>query len=147
MKKELLLVMLLLSLTTPYAIAAEVDKCAACKLVTSAEMKAVMGEPKGEAKCDTGLRPEEVTCNYDNMAGSRVKIRLYKQSSGEWSIAKSALPHKTPLTGLGDEAFWTKEGTDVEVFVRKGEKTLEVDSSGGLPFAKPVAEKAFVRLK
>lgn len=147
MKAQLLAAAAIFALGLP-AMAAEPDKCGACKLVTKAEMAAVMGELKGEAKCDTGIRPSEVTCNYDNMEGSWVKIRLYKQTAEGFSLAKNLLPNgSTALPGLGDEAFWAKVGTDIEVFIRKGDKVLEVDSCGGLKFAKPVAEKAFARLK
>jgi hypothetical protein len=148
MKKELLITLCALtSFAGSSATAVEPDKCAACKLVTKAEMQAVMGELKGDAKCDTGIRPGEVTCNYDNMEGSWVKIYLYKQTADQWSLAKNLMNKIMPLPKLGDEALWNKAGTDVQVFIRKGEKTLEVDSSGGLKFAKPVAEKAFARLK
>jgi hypothetical protein len=147
MKTVLAAVAVTLSFASVAAIAAPLEKCAACKLVTKAEMQAVMGELKGEAVCDTGLRPGEVTCNYDNMDGSWVKIRWYKQTADQWSFAKNMMTKVTPLPGLGPDACWNKAGTDVEVFIRKGDNTLEVDSSGGLKFARPVAEKAFARLK
>jgi hypothetical protein len=149
MKSKLALACLIFNISVTASVAAEpADKCAACKLVTKAEMSAIMGELKGGETCDTGLRPTEVTCNYDNMAGQWVKIRLFKQTDDQFSSLKNLLPNKlTPVAGLGKDAFSTKEGTDSEVFARKNGMTLEVDSSGGMQFAKAVADKAYARLK
>lgn len=147
MKREISAAMLAIMLSTAGQWGFAADN-AACKLVTKAEMQAIMGELKGEMQCGSGLRPGEVTCNFDNMAGAWVKLRLYKQNADQWSLLKQLLPNpRTAIPGLGQEAFSTKVGSDSQVYVRKGDTILEVDSSGGLKFATETAKKAAVRLK
>ncbi len=132
----------------PYRITADEKKIDPCGLVTKAEVEQVMGTLKEDPKVGTGLNPGEVTCDFTNDKGSWSKIRVYRMSSDSWEFQKNMLPNPpTKLSGIGDEALSTKRGTTTEVYVRKGETVLEVDSSGGIDFAKPIAEKAFTRLK
>jgi hypothetical protein len=82
------------------------------------------------------------------MSGAWVKIYMYNQSDDQFSFDKNMLPNQlNPIPGLGNDAFSTKVGTDACVYIRKGNTTLLVSSSGGLNFAKQTAQKAFARLK
>ncbi|MCI0443152.1 hypothetical protein L0152_08040 [bacterium] len=74
----------------------------------------------------------------------------YRITADEKKIDPCGLETKAEVEqviGTLKEAFSTKRGTNTEVYVRKGETILEVDSSGGIDFAKPIAEKTFTRLK
>jgi hypothetical protein len=50
------------------------------------------------------------------------------------------------ISGLGEEAFVVKRGTDAEVYVRKGEWILEVRSSSGRAITQKVAELAVKKM-
>ena len=50
------------------------------------------------------------------------------------------------LPGLGDEAYYTKKGSDTDMWVRKGSATLNVNGSIGLEKAQGMAQKALSRL-
>jgi len=136
---------LVASLCACAAIAAPV-KVKADTLLKTNDVEAVIGKLKGAPKPDTGLMGESI-CKYENADGQWVNVSVYSSEKWGWKKGETSEMHPTPLAGLGEEAFWVKRGSDVEVYVRKGANLLEVDSSGGIKFAKPIAEKALANLK
>jgi hypothetical protein len=118
---------------------------ATCALMTKAEVAAIFGELKGEPKPDTGLL-EEKQCGYQNMKGSWLKLSVYP--SDRWGMRKFTVIEMNPenISGLGEEAFAVKRGTDAEVYVRKGEWILEVRSSSGRAITQKITEVAVKKM-
>lgn len=122
------------------------SKIDASKLIDNASVEAIIGKLKGAPKPDTGLLGESII-KYENMDGQWVNITVY--DSNRWGLKKGETSEMKPtaLKGLGDEAFWVQRGTSAEVYVKKGANILEVDTSGGIKFGKPIAEKALANVK
>ena len=122
--------------------AADPDPCA---LVPKAEAEKIIGELKTAPKPDTGLQKEK-ECNYENMAGAWLKVRLY--SSERWGMQKGIVSEMNPteIAGLGEEAYSVKRGSSMEVYVRKGTLILEVSSTVGLEKTRKFAEAATKQL-
>lgn len=137
-----LLVGLLLIAGPNISTAADPDPCA---LVPKAEAEKLIGELKTPPKPDTGLQKEK-ECNYENMAGAWLKVRVY--SSERWGMQKGIVSEMNPadITGLGEEAFSVKRGSSIEVYVRKGALILEVSSTVGLDKTRKFAEAAIKQL-
>jgi hypothetical protein len=116
-----------------------------CTLVPKAEVEKIIGELKTSPKPDTGLQKEK-ECNYENMAGAWLKVRLY--SSERWGMQKGIVSEMNPtdIAGLGEEAFSVKRGSSIEVYVRKGALILEVSSTVGLEKTRKFAETAIKQL-
>ena len=117
----------------------------ACSLVTRSEAEAIMGQLREAQKPATTLRNEKA-CSYLNSDGANVTIRVY--GSDQFGLQKSIDSEEkmVSLPGLGDEAYYTKKGTDTDLWARKGGATLNVNGSIGLEKAKGMAQKALSRL-
>ena len=120
--------------------AADLDPCA---LLPKAEIAKIIGELKDEPKSATGLMKEK-QCDYTNMEGAWLKVSL--SSPENWGMQKGLAPDPIEIKSLGEEAFSTKRGTALEVWVRQGEIMLVVSSTVGLERTRKVAEAAFKKL-
>ena len=120
----------------------ELDPCA---LIGKAELaKTAFGEIKEGPVTKTGPAKEKM-CEWTNINGSWLRVMIFPAE--QLGLKKGLLPNEpTAISGLGDEAFSAKRGTDSEVYVRKGDNVVEVDTSSGAAVAKTVAEMAVKKL-
>lgn len=143
MRRLLLVFASALLLAAPSAYAGDV-----ASLVTKQDIEASIGKLKEPPKSSVDVRGFH-QCDYTNETGAWLKLLQYP--STQWEMQKGIVSEMNPtaLSGLGDEAYWVKRGSTVELYVRKGDKVLEVDStiSGGINVSKQVAQKALVNLK
>ena len=116
-----------------------------CSLVTRSEADAIMGQLREAPKPVTVLRNEK-TCSYLNGDGASATLRVYGSEQFELQKGIDSEEKMTSLPGLGDEAYYTKKGTDTDLWARKGGATLNVNGSIGLEKAKGMAQKALSRL-
>lgn len=146
MRSKAIIAALFATIVGGQLVLAETVKIDACSLIGKADIEVVMGKLKGPAKADTGIQGEK-TCEFTNEAGQWSKISVY--GADRWGMQKGSVSEMKPtaLAKLGEEAFWVQRGSSAELYVRKGKYILEVDSSGGIKFAKPIAEKAIGNLK
>ena len=121
--------------------AADTSKIDPCALVNRAEAAQVLGEIKGEAETRTGLHNEK-RCSYSNMNGSEVSFGVYGADFWESTRTASEGLDNEELRGLGEEAFSVRRGTTVQLYVRKGDVILDVNSTAGKEAARRMAEKA-----
>lgn len=114
-----------------------------CTLIAKAELEKIFGEIKEGPKAKEGLMKEK-GCEWSNMAGSWINIFVY--SADKLGLKKGMLNDPVDLTGLGDEAFTAKRGTDAEIYIRKGQLVLEVRTSSGAEVAKRAAQQALTKM-
>jgi hypothetical protein len=116
-----------------------------CALLTAAQLEASFGKLKGAPKPDVGIQKEK-ECRYENEAGNFLVLRLY--SSERWGMQKGVNSENNPATlpGLGEEAFLVKKGSDKEIYIRKKDWILEIDSSADSEKVKALAALAAARL-
>ena len=117
----------------------------ACTLVTRPEADAIMGKLREAPKPVTSLRDEK-TCSYLNEDGASATIRVYGSGQFESQKGIDSEEKMTSLPGLGDEAYYTKKGSDTDLWARKGGITINVNGSIGLEKSKGMAMKALSRL-
>ena len=117
----------------------------ACKLVTRNEADTIMGKLREAPKPVTSLRDEK-TCSYLNEDGGGATIRVYGADQFGLQKGIDSEEKMVSLPGLGDEAYYTKKGTDTDLWARKGGAVLNVNGSIGLEKAKAMAMKALGRL-
>jgi hypothetical protein len=118
----------------------------ACSLVTRDEADAIMGKLREAPKPATTVGKEKA-CSYGpNTDGANATLRLY--GSDQWDLQKGIDSEEkmTDVPGLGDEAYYTKKGTDTDLWVRKGDAVLNVNGSIGIEKARGMAQKALSRL-
>jgi hypothetical protein len=118
----------------------------ACSLVTRVEADAIMGKLREAPKPATTVGKEKA-CSYGpNEDGANATLRLY--GSDQWELQKGIDSEEkmTDVPGLGDEAYYTKKGTDTDLWVHKGGAVLNVNGSIGIEKAKGMAQKALSRL-
>jgi hypothetical protein len=114
-----------------------------CTLVPKEELAKIIGEIKDGPTPKEGLMKEK-ECQWTNMSGSWLSIAVY--SADKWGLKKGSANDPKDVTGLGEEAFTDKRGTDAEIYVRKGKWILEVRTSSGSANARKVAESAAAKL-
>jgi len=116
-----------------------------CSLLSRSEVESIFGTLKTDPKSETGLRGEK-ECRYQNADGQWLKASLY--GADRWELEKGIVSelHPASIAGLGDEAFWVKQGTDRVVYVRKGGGILEVSCSCGLQKAQAIATRAVTKI-
>ena len=114
-----------------------------CTLIPKADLVKILGEIKEGPKPKEGLMKEK-QCEWANMSGSWLSIGVY--SSEKWGLKKGSANNPADVTGLGEEAFTDKRGTDAEIYVRKGKWMLEVRTSSGSANARKAAELAITKL-
>jgi hypothetical protein len=129
---------------TTSAPAGDVDPCS---LVSAQDMGVMFGELKEGPVTSTGLRNER-QCNFTNMAGSWIKLSVYSgKERWEWERGITNAQSPRDVGGLGDEAFAIKRGTDAVVYVRKGDRILELSCSCPAETAEAIARVATQRLQ
>jgi hypothetical protein len=90
---------------------------------------------------------KERACSYGpTEEGANATLRLY--GSDQWELQKGIDSEEkmTDVSGLGDEAYYTKKSADTDLWVRKGSAVLNVNGSIGIEKAKGMAQKALSRL-
>ncbi len=117
----------------------------ACTLVTRNEADTIMGKLREAPKPVTSLRDEK-TCSYLNEDGGGATIRVYGAGQFDSQKGIDSEEKMVSLPGLSDEAYYTKKGSDTDLWARKGGATLNVNSSIGLEKSKAMAMKALSRL-
>lgn len=132
----------------PAALAGSGKKLDAGSLVTILEMEKIIGKLRNPPKPDTDVRGYS-TCDFTNEEGANLKLLVY--SSDNWNAQKGAVSEKEThnLSQLGDEAFWVKRGSILELYAKQGNEMLEIDStiSGGVEAPKKVAALVLKKLK
>jgi hypothetical protein len=114
-----------------------------CTLVPKEELAKIMGEIKEGPTPKEGLMKEQ-GCEWTNMSGSWLSVAVY--SADKWGLKKGSANDPKEVTGLGEEAFTDKRGTDAEIYVRKGKWILEVRTSSGAANARKVADYAIAKM-
>ena len=116
-----------------------------CALLTSAQLESIFGKLKSPPKPEVGLQKEK-ECHYENADGNSLVLRIY--SADRWGMQKGINSENNPtaLPVLGSEAFIVKKGTDKEIYIRKGDWILEIDSSADSEKAKALAGPAAAKL-
>jgi hypothetical protein len=139
--KTILLILTCFS-TTSLLAAEPPDPCA---LLTNAQLESTFGKLKGAPKPDVGVQKER-ECRYENVDGNFLVLRIY--SSERWGMQKGINSENNPtnLPGLGEEAFMVKKGTDKEIYIRKKDWILEIDSSADSEKVKTLAAPAAAKL-
>ena len=114
-----------------------------CTLVPKEELAKIIGEIKEGPTPKEGLMKEK-ECQWTNVSGSWLSIAVY--SADKWGLKKGSGNDPKDVTGLGEEAFTDKRGTDAEIYVRKGKWMLEVRTSSGSANARKVADYAIAKM-
>jgi hypothetical protein len=120
-----------------------------CKLLTPQQVSAAVGMhlAAGSAIGSTG-------CDWAGPAGSKVRVTLALWPGSGWAKMKAPLPHitKTPLSGVGDDAFYAVMGPFTSLSVEKGDTAfiLKVygipDSQQQLAIEKTLAASVITQL-
>jgi len=139
MKRALLLIVLAVS---PLWAAEPPDPCS---LLTTAQLESSFGKLKGAPKADVGIGKGK-ECRYENQEGNFLVLRIY--SSSRWGMQKGINSENNPatLSDLGEEAFMVKKGSDKEIYIRKKDWILEIDSSADSEKVKALAAPAAAKL-
>jgi hypothetical protein len=121
----------------------DIDPCA---LMAPAAIASAFGELKEGPFPSSGLRNER-QCNYTNMQGSWLKLSVYEgEERWEWERNITNAQNPRDLSGLGDEAFAIKRGTDAVVYSRKNNDILELSCSCPFEVAERIARAAIPQL-
>lgn len=120
-----------------------------CKLITVAEMQAIVGPLKGAPK-GTDPKSGEISCGYTPSAGpSFVDIALH---DGDLSAWKKRNGGKNPiaLPEFGNDAFVNPDSNDfADLYAKKGSVVLRVTMPKGaksIEAVKAIARKALARM-
>jgi hypothetical protein len=140
MKLFLALITLLFATASCFAADPEMNPCT---LVPKEELAKILGEIK-EGPTPKERMMKEQECQWTNMSGAWLSIALY--SADKWGLKKGSANDPKDVTGLGEEAFTDKRGTDAEIYVRKGKWILEVRTSSGSANARKVADAAVAKM-
>jgi hypothetical protein len=129
--------------SAPDALAAEPPD--PCSLLSTSELESTFGKLKGPPKPEVGVQKDK-ECHYENMDGNFLVLRVY--TSERWGMQKGINSESNPtsLAGLGEEAFMVKKGTDKEIYIRKKDWILEIDSSADSEKVKALAAPAAAKL-
>jgi hypothetical protein len=122
--------------------ASEVDPCS---LVTKAEAAEIMGEIKEGPAPDTGFQNDKI-CRYSNMSGSQLAVTVGGAERWEMEKSLTSANNQQEISGLGDEAYSIRRGTETEICIKKGGTVLKIRTTSGLDVARRAAEKAAARL-
>jgi hypothetical protein len=114
-----------------------------CTLVPKEDLAKIIGEIKEGPTPKEGLMKEK-ECQWTNMSGSWLSIAL--SSADKWGLKKGLANDPKDVTGLGEEAYTDKRGTDAEIHVLKGKWMLEVRTSSGSANAQKVAQYVIAKM-
>jgi len=141
-RMKLFIGLIALLCATEFCFAADPD-VNPCTLIPKEDLAKIIGEIKDGPTPKEGLMKEK-ECRWTNMSGSWLSIAVY--SADKWGLKKGSGNDPKDVSGLGEEAFTDKRGTDAEVYVRKGKWMLEVRTSAGSANARKVAESALAKM-
>ncbi len=120
---------LMLIACTPAYAASNDDACA---LLTPAQVSAVLGAPVNDGEALTPTHREYCSFNEAGKAGGsgrNVHISIIDEKKFTLGKAPMSGVEKTPESGLGDEAYWSKAHGMVYVLsVKKGGSYIRVQS-------------------
>jgi hypothetical protein len=91
---------------------------APCSLLTTAEVSSAIG-----GKADPGTPIYTTGCQWKSTSPRKAMVTISLQSASTWASMKSAsspMIVKTPLSGVGDDAFFKVLGPIVTLTVKKG---------------------------
>ena len=119
----------------------------ACSVLSPADVSAALGTEAGNG---TYVMPNfKGTCTWTLASGGAVTLELQTQAFFNAGKGAMASMQRTPVSGIGDEAYYIGVGPTVALAVKKGEAAFRVAVySRGLglgerkAFEKTVAEKA-----
>jgi len=98
-----------------------------CNLVTTAQVSAALGANvgPGEPIGTTG-------CQWATSGATKVRATITVWDAASWALSKSPVPNitKTPLPGIGDDAFYTVVQTASSLSVKKGKSYIVVHAYG-----------------
>lgn len=141
-------VLTLASTAAPSANAAPQDD--ACALLTPAQVSAVAGVPMKDGQYVTPTKKETCTWLATKAAEKSTKIvTLFLEGLNIFQAGKT--PHVnsvivTPVSGLGDEAYYVTISTNVVLNVKKGNIEFRVSVYADLPVeAKQAIEKTLAQ--
>jgi hypothetical protein len=120
-----------------------------CSLLTPVRISAAVG-----ANVSPGTAVGSTGCDWEGPAGSKVRVTIALWPGKSWETMKAPLPEtlKTPISGLGDEAFYAVTGPATALSVRKGDTAFILrvygikDSYQQLTIEKSLAEAAVKEL-
>lgn len=116
----------------------------ACALLTEAEVSAALGETVS-AGVLSGINAP--SCNWQDANGGGATLDYPTEPSMVGTIAPGEAGNSaitlTPVTGLGDAAAYTADGTiGADLAVRKGRQAFDISVSEQLPYSLAQAEAA-----
>src|SRR5947209_2648176 len=106
----------------------------ACSLLTDAQVSAAIGQ----AQAGKHMVPSsDAICVWNGEGGKRVTLTIYTQVGSRspmdrFNTAKTDVPGvtKTPVSGVGDEAFYSEARSLTVLVVRKGNTPFNVEMRG-----------------
>lgn len=159
------LAVMFIALATTLASAAAAPPNDACSLVTQAQVSAALGVSMdaGSHVTPTFLR----TCTWDPLGSSGSGVRaltLYIQSADQYEAGKQMLeqmgamakvekhenskpPVITPLSGIGDDAFYLDMANTMSLIAKKGNVSFKFVIYGDLPVEKKKAAEKTLALE
>jgi hypothetical protein len=133
--------------TAPSASAAPPDD--ACSLLTPAQVSAVLGVSVGAGshqspkylKTCTWTQPNGPMIGSKNVALSLKTVEAFKNTQTQieqaGALAKAeksdAQPAVTPISGIGDDAYYSTDGAHASLSVKKGDVAFNVAVRGDFP--------------
>lgn len=145
MRHLLLLVVCLVSASLPAFATPPTD---ACSLLTPAQVSSVLGIPVSAG----GSLGPKIICSWPAPGGTSApkRVMVYISNVRVFAGAKMGLAGKaetiTPLSGVGDEAFYDVVGSSsIALFARKGDFAVSVKVFGFPPDQTKDKEKALAQ--
>lgn len=141
-------IFIFISVAAPAANAAPPDD--ACALLTTAQVSAAAGVPMKDGQYVTPTKKETCTWTATKPAEKTTKIvTLFLEGLPLFQASKTPPVNTiivTPVSGLGDEAYYLTMSTNVMLHVKKGNVVLRVTVYADLPVeAKQATEKALAQ--
>ena len=154
-----------IALATTLASAAAAPPNDACSLVTQAQVSAALGASMGAGSHVTPTFLRTCTWNPSGSSGNGVRaLTLYIQSADQYEAGKQMLeqmktmakvekhgnsqpPVITPLSGIGDDAFYLDMANTMSLIAKKGNVEFKFVIYGDLPGEKKKAAEKTLALE
>jgi hypothetical protein len=112
----------------------------ACSLLTQAQVSAAVSISVGAGvACDSNVQ-EDLHWNATNVVAQAAKfVTLMLQGLDAFQAGKAALVKTivvTPVSGIGDDAYYLAVGTNVGLIVKKGNVAFKIAVYGDIPIEK-----------
>ena len=117
----------------------------ACSLISRADVEAAVGKLR-EAPAPIVALAGEPTCSYLNANGAGVTVRVHDADYYDVQKNLNSGPQAVSLQGLGEEAYYVKKSSAVDLWARKGDAGLYLNGTVGLDAMKRMAAKILERL-